>query len=475
MTAPPLRKAKIVATIGPACDDVDVLVQMIEAGMNVARLNMSHEDHESHLRRLERVRDASARVGVMVASMMDTKGAEIRTGTAIEGTRLETGSAFRLFAADTLGDASGVSVSYPALVTRLEPGTRVLIDDGHLELEVEEVGPGELVCRVVRGGPLDSHKGVNVPSVSLLLDGLNDANRADLRFAVSAGIDYVAASFMQSPADVMAIRGFLELHGGAHIPIIAKIESTHGLENLDAIIEVADGTMVARGDLGVEISAAHVPAAQKRIIRRTVFAGKPVITATQMLDSMERNPEPTRAEASDVVNAVLDGTSAVMLSGETARGGYPVEAVRTMAELASVAEASLREYGFLQQIAAHPTARVTDAVSRAASEMANHLNARAILTLTESGFTSRQISKYRPRCPILAATRSPEVARRLALNWGVTAWLAEGAVSDEDKLDAALRWARGRGYVEAGDTVVVTAGISSEAGSTSMIRVVTAP
>ncbi|MBW2245109.1 MAG: pyruvate kinase [Deltaproteobacteria bacterium] len=471
----PLRKTKIVATIGPACDGVDVLARMIEAGMNVARLNMSHEDHESHRRRLESVRQAGERVGVMVATMMDTKGAEIRTGTVAQGVVIRPGALFSLFAADILGDEAGVSISYPALVERLEPGTRVLIDDGHLELEVETVRPGELTCRVLRGGPLESHKGVNVPSVSLLLDGLNDANRADLAFAVDAGIDYIAASFMQSADDVTAIRDFLAEHGGEHIPIIAKIESTDGIVNLDAIIEVADGTMVARGDLGVEISAANVPVAQKRIIRHTVGAGKPVITATQMLDSMERNPEATRAEASDVVNAVLDGTSAVMLSGETARGRYPVEAVQSMAELASVAEASLREYGYLQQISAHPTARVTDAVSRAASEMANHLAARAILTLTESGFTSRQISKYRPRCPILAATRSPQVARRLALNWGVTAWLNEDAASDEEKLEHALTWASDRGYLRGGDTVVVTAGISSEAGSTSTIRVITVP
>ncbi len=470
-----LRKTKIVATIGPACDDVDVLARMIEAGMNVARLNMSHEDHESHRRRLESVREASERVGAMVATMMDTKGAEIRTGSVARDVVIRPGSVFSLFAADVLGDESGVSISYPALVERLEPGTHVLIDDGHLELEVETVQPGELACRVLRGGPLESHKGVNVPSVSLLLDGLNEANRADLAFAADAGIDYIAASFMQSAGDVTAIRDFLAEHGGEHIPIIAKIESTHGLRNLDAIIEVADGTMVARGDLGVEISAAQVPVAQKRIIRHTVGAGKPVITATQMLDSMERNPEATRAEASDVVNAVLDGTSAVMLSGETARGLYPVEAVQNMAELASVAEASLREYGYLQQISAHPTARITDAVSRAASEMANHLAASAILTLTESGFTSRQISKYRPRCPILAATRSPQVARRLALNWGVTAWLTEDAASDEEKLEHALAWASERGYLRSGDTVVVTAGISSETGSTSMIRVITVP
>jgi pyruvate kinase len=472
---PLLRKTKIVATVGPACDDVATLTRMIEAGMNVARLNFSHEDHERHRMRLERVREAAAAASVVIATMLDTKGAEVRTGTVMDGVVLEKGAPFRLLAGDALGDLAGVSISYPDLVTELHPGSSVLIDDGHIELVVESLIPGALACRVVRGGALASHKGVNVPDTALLLDGLNEANRADLQFAIDNGIDYIAASFMQRPSDVEAIRAFLTERGGGSIPIIAKIESREGVRNLDAIVEAADGTMVARGDLAVEIGAAAVPVQQKRIIRRTVGSGKPTITATEMLDSMERNPTPTRAEASDVANAILDGSSAVMLSGETARGLFPVEAVRTMSELALGAEASLREYGYLQQILPHPTARVVEAVSQAANTMANHLRARAIVTLTESGFTSRQISKYRPRCPILAVTSSPEVARHLALNWGVTATVAEGSEEDQERLEHGLEWGSERGILASGDVVVVTAGISHEAGSTSSIRVVTLP
>ena len=448
---------------------------MIDAGMDVARLNFSHEDHARHRARLDRVRAAAQRAGSHVAIMLDTKGAEVRTGSIIDGVVLEKGAGFRLFADDALGDVSGVSISYPNLVSELSPGTPVLIDDGHIELVVEALGEGSLECRVVRGGELSNHKGINVPGTSLLLDGLNDANQADLQFAIDNGIDYIAASFMRRAEDVVAIREFLAKRGGEALQIIAKIENREGLENLDAIVEVADGTMVARGDLGVEIGAAAVPVEQKRMIRRTVLAGKPVITATEMLDSMERHPDPTRAEASDVANAVLDGSSAVMLSGETARGLYPVEAVRTMSELAIGAEASLREYGYLQQIIPHPTAKVVEAVSQAANAMANHLNAGAIVTLTESGFTSRQISKYRPRCPILAVTSSPDVGRRLALNWGVTATVSEGVQDDEGRLQYGLDWARERGVLTSGDVVVVTAGISHEAGSTSSIRVLTLP
>ena len=469
------RKTKIVATVGPACDDVPTLTEMIHAGMNVARLNFSHEDHESHRERLARVREAADAASARVATMLDTKGAEVRTGSIEEGVSLEAGAPFRLLAADALGDSSGVSISYPGLVNELPLGDRVLIADGALELIVEAKLPGALECRVVRGGPLASHKGINLPDTELHLDGLNEVNQADLQFAIDNGIDYVAASFMQSAADVEAIRGFLTERGGGEIPIIAKIENQAGLRNLEEIVAAADGTMVARGDLGVEIGAAGVPVAQKRIIRRTVGSGKPVITATQMLDSMERNSRPTRAEASDVANAILDGSSAVMLSGETARGRHPVEAVRTMAELALGAEPSLREYGYLQQIAPHPHAVVTEAVSQAANTMANHLRVRAILTLTESGFTSRQISKYRPRCPILAITSSAQVARRLALNWGIRATSAEGLEEDEDRLQHGLAWGKERGFLECGDVVIVTAGISHETGSTSSIRVVTVP
>jgi pyruvate kinase len=468
-----MRKTKIVATVGPACSDPDTLARMIEAGMNVARFNFSHESHQGHADRLEMLRTASRELGVPVASMLDTKGAEVRTGSVENAeVQLEPGRPFTLFAGDALGDASGVSVSYPDLVRQVEPGASIRIDDGRLELRVESNHPDELRCVVTRGGELGNHKGINIPGAPILVDGLNEANQADLRFAVENGIDYIAASFMQRPEDVQKIRRFLRDCGGS-IPIIAKIENREGLNHLDAIVAAANGTMVARGDLGVELAPAEVPAVQKRIIRTTVGSGKPTITATQMLDSMERNPQPTRAEASDVANAILDGSSAVMLSGETARGRHPVEAVRTMSDLALGAEESLREYGYLQQIAPHPTALVTEAISQAAITMAAHLKAAAILTLTESGFTSRQISKYRPACPIIAVTRSRDVVRRLAMNWGVTATLYDGDPADEKKVDAGVTWARSHGMAEPGDVVVVTAGISSESGSTNMIRIVT--
>jgi pyruvate kinase len=468
-----MRKTKIVATVGPACSNPDTLARMIEAGMNVARFNFSHESHEGHAERLETLRKASLELGVPVASMLDTKGAEVRTGSVENAAvLLEPGRSFTLFSGDALGDSSGVSVSYPDLVRQVEPGASIRIDDGRLELRVESAHPDELRCVVIRGGELGNHKGINIPGAPILVDGLNESNQADLRFAVENGIDYIAASFMQRPDDVQKIRRFLRECGGS-IPIIAKIENREGLDHLDAIVAVANGTMVARGDLGVELAPAEVPAVQKRIIRTTVGSGKPTITATQMLDSMERNPQPTRAEASDVANAILDGSSAVMLSGETARGRYPIEAVRTMSELALGAEESLREYGYLQQIEPHPTALITEAISQAAITMAEHLKAAAILTLTESGFTSRQISKYRPACPIIAVTRSRDVVRRLAMNWGVTATLYDGDPDDEKKVDAGVSWARSHGMAEPGDVVVVTAGISSEAGSTNMIRIVT--
>jgi len=469
-----IRKTKIVATIGPACDDLEILKAMIRAGMNVARLNFSHEDHPAHERRLERIRRACAELSANVATMIDTKGGEIRTGS-VEGGQvaLVEGTPFTLYAAaDRLGDASGVSISYPGLVQEVRPGSPILIDDGKLELRVEALEDHAIRCVVVTGGPLSNHKGLNVPGTSILLDAMSDANRADLQFAVEHEMDYIAASFVRSAADVLEIRRFVE-ERGASIPIIAKIENEEGLKNLEQIVVTADGTMVARGDLGVQLPPQQVPVIQKRIIRATVSNGKPSITATQMLDSMERNPRPTRAEASDVANAILDGSSAVMLSGETARGRYPVQAVRTMSDLALQAEASLDEYGYLQRIQPNPTAAVTEAISQAAITMANHLGAAAILTLTESGFTSRSISKYRPRCPILAITSAPDVVRRLAMNWGVTALLHEGEASDEERVRFGVAWARAQGVVVPGDLVVATGGASGLTGSTNTLRIVT--
>jgi len=471
-----LRKTKIVATIGPACDDPGILKAMIEAGMNVARLNLSHGDFNEHARRLERVRRAAGDAGVLVATMIDTRGMEVRSGTlASESVELDAGDSFRLYADRHPGTAEGVTVSYPALIHELEPGARVMIDDGQIELLAEEYEDGALRCRVVVGGTLRARKSINVPDSRISL-GFDDPEtlrilRGELQFAASQEVDYIAASFIQGAADVQAIRSLLR-EFDARIPIIAKIESRDGVNHLEAIVEAANGTMVARGDLGVELPLAEVPGSQKKIIYTTVYNGKPVITATQMLDSMERNPRPTRAEASDVANAILDGSSAVMLSGETAMGKYPVESVRTMAALALKAESYLKDYGHLQKSQPNPTNRVTEAVSQAAVSMAGSLGAAAIISLTTSGFTSRLISKHRPDCPILAITESPLSARRLSINWGVAPLQCPAGLRDRDKIDFAIARGVDAGYLLEGDLVVATAGYHERPGTTDQIRVI---
>ena len=467
-----IRSTKLVATIGPACRELDTIRELIRAGMNVARLNLSHADHAEHAELAARVRKAAAELGTPVALMADTRGAEIRTGELAGGrAELAVGAAFALRHDGELGDAEGVSVSDPHLAVDLALNAALFLDDGRIELRVERVESGAIHCRVVRGGVLGDRKGLNAPGAKRGPSALGPEDLEDLRFAAELGVDYVAASFVHGPEDVEAIRAILGEHG-AEIPIIAKIENRDAVGRLHEILEVADGTMVARGDLGVELPLERVPIVQKQIIRATVRSGKPTITATQMLDSMERNPRPTRAEVSDVANAIFDGTSAVMLSGETATGRYPVEAVATMARLALEAEGSLLEYGDLQQARASTEPSITEGVAQAATTLARELEASAILTLTESGTTSRAISKHRPSCPILAISTRPELVRRLALNWGVSGLLFEGSAGDEEKV--AFGIARARALCsEPGDTLVVTAGISQEAGSTNLIRVVT--
>jgi pyruvate kinase len=474
MRARPIRKTKLIATIGPACDGVETIKAMIHAGMNVARLNFSHDTHIEHRKRIELVRHAAHELNANVAIMLDTKGVKIRTGRLAGGVaRLVTGEPFTLFTDGRVGDARGASVSYTDLPDEVVPGSKILIDDGVIELQVENIDDGAITTRITRGGNLADRKGVNLPGTFLGMPAMTPENRADLAFAAEHGVDYIAASFVRSGDDVREIRQVLAEHG-AQIPIIAKIEAAVAVQNLDEIVAEADGTMVARGDLGVEIPLQQVPLTQKKIIRATVMNGKPVITATQMLDSMRGSPLPTRAEVSDVANAILDGTSAVMLSNETAAGKYPVEAVRTMASLALEAETGLREYGHLQQVAPTRTHEVTEAVSQAAITMANHLRAAAIIALTESGRTARSISKYRPRCSILGVSRSPSVVRAFAMNWGVTGVLLESDVSaaDDVVIAVALRRARELGIAASGDVCVVTAGRSRETGSTNLIRVV---
>jgi len=469
-----IRKTKVIATIGPASDSLETLKAMIRAGMNVARLNFSHGTHEEHRKRLECIRQAASELSANVGIMLDTKGVEIRTGRLQGGAvTLTAGESFILYREDRLGDSTGVSISYRDLAEEIAAGAAILLDDGVLELRAESIDGGDIHCRVARGGVLEDRKGINVPGgVLSRAASMSPQDREDLLFAVEHGVDYIAASFVRSGADVIEIKNLLH-ERGVDIPVIAKIENAEGVKNLEEIVSVADGTMVARGDLGVELPLPQVPLIQKKIIRTTVTNGKPVITATQMLDSMTHAPIPTRAEVSDVANAILDGTSAVMLSGETAKGNYPVEAVRTMAALALAAEEKLSEYGHLQHILPQVANVVTEAVSHAAIALAGHINAAAVITLTESGFTARSMSKYRPTCPILAVTVSPDVLRKLAMNWGITAILFEGERSDEAMVQFAIRHGRSIGCINPNDHVVVTAGISQTTGSTSTIQVLT--
>ena len=472
-----IRKTKIVATIGPACDSPEMLRAMIQAGMNVARLNLSHGSYEEHFERLTRIRAAAAELDANVAIMIDTRGIEIRTGNLTQDfVELHPGGSFTLYVHERPGDAEGVSVSFKGLANEVAPGTTILLDDGAMELRVQSVIDEAIHCQVVHGGTLRSRKSVNLPDTKLSISLVGPENREDvireLSFASENEVEYIAASFVQSADDIVKMREILT-ERNVEIPIIAKIENKAGVANLDEIIKAADGLMVARGDLGVELPLADVPGAQKMMIRKTVTNGKPVITATQMLASMEWNPKPTRAEASDVANAILDGSSAVMLSGETAVGKYPVQAVRTMATLAQRAESQLGEYGYLQTILPHPSNVVTEAVSQAAVVMAKQLNAAAIFSLTSTGFTSRLVSKHRPDCPILAITAEKSVARRLAMNWGVLPILYSGDASDLAKIDFGIQRAEQLGYIRSGDIIIATAGHWQKAGGTDLIRVIT--
>jgi pyruvate kinase len=470
------RKTKIVATIGPACSTPDMLKAMIEAGMNVARLNLSHGTHEAHSEQITVLRRVANELGRNVAIMIDTRGIEIRTGL-MEGdsAQLLPGGRFRLYADGRPGNVEGASISYMKLFEEVSRGTPILLDDGAIELEVEQVVDGVIECRVIHGGRLGNSKSVNLPETRLAMSCVSPENRDDivkeLNFAAENDVDYIAASFVQSADDVYKMREIL-MEREVNIPIIAKIENKAGVTNLEEIVEAANGVMVARGDLGVELPLADVPTTQKLIIRTTVSSGKPVITATQMLASMERNPKPTRAEASDVANAILDGTSAIMLSGESAVGKYPVEAVQTLASIALRAEASLNEYGYLQKVKPNPSNIVTEAIGQASVRMAKNVDAAAIVSLTETGFTSRLISKHRPDCAILAITSSDIVARKLSMNWGVLPILYQGEPTDDARIEFAIGKVKELGYGESGDTVIITAGHHQLAGGTDMIRVV---
>jgi len=474
---PSFRKTKIVATVGPACDDVATLTRMIKYGMNVARLNLSHGNFEEHALRVQRIREAAGAAGVRVAIMIDTRGIEIRTGKLENNhVELDKDAVFTLRTDGLPGNESGVSVSYANLPAEVSPGDNILLDDGAIELKTLSVSNDEISCRVVHGGILGQTKGVNLPDTMLSLTAVGGEYRADLvreiEFAATNDVDYIAASFIQSAQDIRSIREILA-EQGVDTPIIAKIENKAGVKNMEAIIAAADGMMVARGDLGVELPYGEVPATQKRMIRTTVKAGKPVITATQMLASMENSPRPTRAEASDVANAILDGTSAIMLSGETAAGNYPVEAVKAMHSLALTTESCLNEFGYLQKVPFHSGNVITEAISGAATAMASDLEAAAIISLSETGFSSRLVSKHRPECPIISITSTEKVARRLSLNWGVSAVLYSGENGDKAKIKFATQCVQQMGYAQPGDSIVVTAGHTQLRGGTDMIRIIT--
>ncbi|WMT39548.1 pyruvate kinase [Paenibacillus sp. D2_2] len=468
-----MRKTKIVCTIGPSSESLENTKKLIMAGMNVARLNFSHGDFEEHGNRIKTIRQASKELGKTIAILLDTKGPEIRTGKLLEEPiELVQDEFITLTTEEILGDKNRISITYKELPGDVKVGSTILIDDGLIGLTVEEVQGTEIKCRIVNGGTIKSKKGVNVPGVNISLPGITEKDANDIKFGVEQGIDFIAASFVRKANDVLEIRKLLESMNATHIQIISKIENQQGVDNLDEILEVSDGLMVARGDLGVEIPAEDVPLVQKLMIEKCNRVGKPVITATQMLDSMQRNPRPTRAEASDVANAILDGTDAIMLSGETAAGKYPVESVQTMSRIAEKAESALDYHGILvkQRIAQETT--VTEAISQAVTTSALELNAKAIITSTETGYTARMVSKYRPQAPIVAVTTQDQTLRRLALNWGVIPVKGHVATSTDEMFDNAMKGGLESGVVAEGDLVVITAGIPlGSSGSTNLIKV----
>ncbi|WP_248930510.1 pyruvate kinase [Paenibacillus hamazuiensis] len=469
-----MRKTKIVCTIGPVSESVDMFKKLIEAGMNVARLNFSHGDFEEHGNRIKNVRQACKELNKTVAILLDTKGPEIRTGKLKGDQKVELvqGNKIVLTTEEVEGDAERVSITYKELPRDVKIGSTILIDDGLIGLEVVDIRGGDIECLIKNGGLLGGKKGVNVPGVKINLPGITEKDANDIVFGIEQGVDFIAASFVRKAADVIEIREILERHNASHIQIISKIENQEGVDNLDEILEVSDGLMVARGDLGVEIPAEDVPIVQKAMIKKCNQVGKPVITATMMLDSMQRNPRPTRAEASDVANAIFDGTDAVMLSGETAAGKYPVESVQTMARIAERAESALdhREI-FLRQSAAQQRT-VTEAISQAVASSALDLNAKAILTATESGYTARMVSKYRPKSPIIAVTPNEQVMRRLCLIWGAIPVKGEECKTTDELFEAAVDTAVKAGHVNLGDLIVITAGVPvGRSGTTNLIKV----
>lgn len=470
-----MRKTKIICTIGPASESEEKLKELMLAGMNVARFNFSHGTHKEQLVKFNRVLHARKELGLPVATLLDTKGPEIRLRD-FEGGKVELkeGQLFTLTTDEVMGTAERATITYKNLKNDIGVGTTILIDDGLIEMNVEKIEGTDIVCRVVNGGFVSNHKGVNVPGAVLSMPYISQADYDDIIFGIEHGFDFIAASFARTKEDILEVRKILD-ERGSKIKIIAKIENMQGINNLEEILQVSDGIMVARGDMGVEVAMEEVPILQKKMIKMAVAQGKHVITATQMLESMIKNPRPTRAEATDIANAIYDGTTAIMLSGESAAGLYPVEAVRTMAKIAERAEQDIDYRSRMQRMQSGSAQMhdITTAISYATCSVAMDLGAAAIITVTMSGFTADMIARYKPGCPVIGCTLDEKVCRQLNLLWGVSPIMIKKEQTTDALFEEAVFKSKQAGLVKAGDTVVITAGVPlGVAGKTDMIHVV---
>ncbi|MEG0842810.1 MAG: pyruvate kinase [Romboutsia sp.] len=466
------KKTKIVCTLGPASQSEETLTQLVESGLNVCRFNFSHGSHEEHKERFDMAKKVREKLNKPVAILLDTKGPEIRTGNFdVPEVLLEEGQKFTITMNDVMGNQEMCTVSYKDLVKDVKSGDFILIDDGLVGLRVQEISGDDIHCIVENSGIVKNHKGVNVPGVSINLPAITTKDISDIEFGIKEGIDFIAASFVRKAGDVLAIREILEKNNATNIQIISKIENQEGVDNLDEILKVSDGIMVARGDLGVEIPTEEMPIVQKMMIKKCNELAKPVITATQMLDSMMRNPRPTRAEVTDVANAIYDGTDAIMLSGETAAGKYPVESVKMMATIAKRTEETL-DYANLLQKNSKNNSTVTDAISHATCATAVDLDASAIISSTSSGYTARMVSKFRPKAPIIATTESDRVMRQVSLSWGVYPVKCAQAGNTDEVIENSIAAAKNAEYIGNGELVVITAGVPvGVSGTTNLIKV----
>lgn len=469
-----MRRTKIICTIGPASDSEEILTELIKNGMNVARLNFSHGDHPSHKDKFKKIRKISHDLNMPVAVMLDTKGPEIRLRNFKNGPiEMKAGQKFTLTCGGGDGDENGIGISYDNLMNDVKPGMNILLDDGLVGLKIDTIDGNKINCTVLNDGKMSDHKSVNVPGGELSFPYLSEQDISDLEFGCELGVDFIAASFTRNAQDVNDIRNLLNKHNST-AKIIAKIESTQGIKNIDEIIEAADGIMVARGDMGVELPFEDVPVIQKELIKKTNAAGKYVITATQMLDSMMKNPRPTRAEITDVANAIYDGTTATMLSGESASGAYPVESLKTMATIAERTEKAIDYVKRLQKMnEENKDSDITTSISHATCTVAAELQADGIITVSMSGYTCERISRYKPCCKIIGCTTEPMVARQMALMWGVAPLLIRKEDSEDELFEEAISQAKAAGHIKPGDKIVLTAGVPlGVSGNTNMLRVI---